>query len=119
LDAETIETGQLDLDFLSIVVLSGVPGLLPPQVIPFDVTGVSFPPSFATTANITLIPGQPMTVITTIGGKVDGLGCFDVTNTTIQCDATVEPEDNRVVQCCVPAMVGTPNLMAILVSFRT
>jgi len=47
LNAGAIGTTQpLTLEFLSVVVLSGVPGLLPPQVEQFNVSGTTIPPSF-------------------------------------------------------------------------
>ncbi len=89
LDAGGIGEGTVVLDFLSIVVLSEVPELLAPQIFNIPVANQGLPINVAET--ITLIPGQPFNVITTVGGTVGGLGCFDVSNTTIQCDATVTP----------------------------
>jgi hypothetical protein len=87
-----VNDGPLTLDFLSIVVLSET-GLLPPQIFNFEVAGRVIPPPFTTDATVNLVIGQPFNVITTIGGRIDGLGCFDVSNSTIQCDATIEPGD--------------------------
>lgn len=85
-----VNDGPLTLDFMSIVVLSET-GLLPPQIFNFDVAGRVIPPPFTTDATVNLVIGQPFNVITTIGGRIDGLGCFDVSNSTVRCDATIEP----------------------------
>jgi len=89
------QTGGDDVlvEFLSVVVLSAEPNLLPPQIYSVEYN----PPE--STANVlvqpievVLIPGQPFNVISTIGGTLaSGVGCFDVSNSTIQCDATLEP----------------------------
>lgn len=80
----------LDLTFLSVVVLSNS-NLIPPQVFEPNVTGVSIPPPFESSSEITLIVGEDFDVITTIGGELNGVVCFDVSQTTINCGATVEP----------------------------
>lgn len=85
---------MLLLDFMSVVVLPDNAGLLEPQVLNFDVFGTPIPPSFTVDANISLFVGQPFQVVTTIGGQLDGVSCFDVSNSTVQCDATVEPTDD-------------------------
>ncbi len=90
LDAASIG-GTLELEFMSIVVLSRVPGLLPPQIFSVDVAGTSIPPDFVVDEQIQLIPGQPFNVITTIGGTLNGIGCFDVSESIVQCNATVNP----------------------------
>lgn len=89
---DAIATGsQLVLDFMSVVVLSDNAELLEPQVFNFDVAGTTIPPSFTVDAPINLFIGQPFQVVTTIGGQVNGSGCFDVSNSTILCEASVEP----------------------------
>lgn len=90
LDA-TATGSTLVLDFMSIVVLSDNAELLEPQIINFDVAGTTIPPSFTVDAPVNLFIGQPFQVVTTVGGQLDGLGCFDVANSTILCNATVEP----------------------------
>jgi len=42
---------------------------------------------------MTLIADHPFNVITTIGGMVDGLGCYEVTNSTVLCRATAQPNN--------------------------
>lgn len=90
LDATAVGS-TLVLDFMSVVVLAENPELLEPQIINFDVAGRTIPPSFTVDAPISIFIGQPFQVITTIGGQLDGLGCFDVTNSSLFCNATVEP----------------------------
>jgi len=90
LDLSAGGTG-LVLDFMSVVVLAENPELLEPQILNFDVAGTPIPPTFTVEAPINLFIGQPFQVVTTIGGQRDGLGCFDVSNSTLQCNATVEP----------------------------
>ena len=92
-----MDGSAVELDFVNIAVLSETPGLLPPQFREFNVSGVTIPPPFTATTDITLITEQNFTVITTIGAEVDGVGCFDVSESSISCSATVEPtiEDNR------------------------
>ena len=86
---------QLRLDYLSIVAISSQPDVLPPQLIDVNVTNVVIPPPFTISEEITLIPGEPMNIITTVAGTfLDNIGCFDVSNTTIQCDATV-PKNSK------------------------
>ena len=81
----------LVLDFMSVVVLAENPELLEPQIINFNVAGTPIPPTLNVDAPINIFIGQPFQVITTIGGQSDGLGCFSVSNSTLQCNATVEP----------------------------
>jgi hypothetical protein len=90
-----VESETLEMSFLSVVVLSGVPGLLPPQTEIFDVEGVIIPPPYDATTNITLIPDQDFTVITTVSGEIDGIPCSDITQSTINCPGTVEPDVAR------------------------
>lgn len=87
----------LELEFLSVVVLSGVPGLLPPQVIEPTVTGIVIPPPATIDAEVTLIPNQDFDVITTIGGQLNGIGCFDVSQTTVNCGAVGTPIELRTI----------------------
>jgi len=89
--AQAADNPNILVEFLSVVVLSAEPGLLPPQIYNVEYN----PPESISTLNqpieVVLIPGQPFNVISTIGGTLDGVGCFDVSNSTIQCDATLEP----------------------------
>lgn len=87
-------TDLLELDFLSIVVLSAVPGELPPQVETFNVTGQTVTPGtpFTVSSNVTIVPRQDVNLIATIGGTADGVGCFDVSNATFLCEPNIEVE---------------------------
>lgn len=82
----------LDLDFLNVVILPATDAFEPtPQVIEFDVDGVSIPPPFQDSAPVSLIPGVDFEVITTIGGDINGVGCFDVSSRLINCPALGTP----------------------------
>jgi len=81
----------LTLDFMSVVVLAENPELLEPQILNFDVAGTPIPPTFTVQAPINIFVGQVFQVVTTIGGQLNGLGCFEVSNSTLQCNATIEP----------------------------
>lgn len=90
-----IESDELALEFLSYVVLSVDDGLLPPQNEQFDVSGVVLPPAYNATVDIMLIPDKEFTVITTLGGELNGAECYEVVQSTIICDGTVEPDLSR------------------------
>ena len=92
LDLETSADAAATLDFMTVVVLSVTTEWFPPQVIEFDVTGTAIPPALNEIAQVTLIPNQDFSVITTIGGDINGTGgCYEVMETVINCPSTVEP----------------------------
>lgn len=91
----SVDTDQLDLEFLNLVVLSPSDEILGPQVIEIDVDGVSIPPPFSSTEDVVLIPGVEFEVLTTIGGDLNGQGCFDVSSSTVFCEALAPPEFER------------------------
>jgi len=85
---------NLILDFMSIVILDDT-AELEPQILSFEVAGTPIPPDYTASTNVTLFIGREFQVVTTIGGQLNGLGCFSAVNSTLQCDATVTPTDSE------------------------
>lgn len=91
-----IDADPLTLQFLNVVILPDQAGLLPPQNFDPDVSGTRIPPPLALNTTISLIPDEDFSVITTLQADIDGIGgCFDISETIINCPATVEPVLDR------------------------
>lgn len=87
-----LEGSTLNLDFLSLAVLPDQAGLILPQILEFDVSGISMPPAYNASAGVTLIPDQDFIVISTVAGTLDGKACFDISQSKINCPGIVEPD---------------------------